>query len=412
LERLKKSCLNLWNQIPAEIRPRVTVVVCTALLILQVNIMEYPLIPAGDRFLYLILKAPIPLLVIPFVIWLYRDPKNSLINVVMIITFIAYSTIGSLFRPFYVVSLLEGLTILLLTFTLTVRQFWYGVVTGLLGFSALFIFRYPNVPEVSLQLTFGDHLAILCQILIILWVIYYLFVRIKNYQLEAERRFGLIGRQAAHIAHDLKGSLAAPVLHLDSIVHTMKGQFSGTDVPETLGMVSQQLLRMEKSLAELTRLCSLDNLPMSTFKLTDCLRDSQNLFVKKMGSVDFQRSGDIEFHCDRSLLTSIFSNLMLNSAEAFRRSGVDRPEVVLTVYGGATVELLYRDNGGGFNPRILADLKRNQPTSTWGTGVGLRMVRENLERLGGRVEFRNRADVPGVEISMVFGAEYAVAKLN
>ena len=109
---------------------------------------------------------------------------------------------------------------------------------------------------------------------------------------------------------------------------------------------------------------------------------------------------EARLHCDSSLITTVFSNLILNAIQSRRR---DRPLVITidAVREDAGWRISVEDNGQGFEPDFAVvafnPLARGVPASGEGAGIGLSTCRTIVQAHGGEIHidasFRNGARI-------------------
>ncbi len=119
------------------------------------------------------------------------------------------------------------------------------------------------------------------------------------------------------------------------------------------------------------------------------LIDRQVAFEVSVASSELSiRAYEIDLDC-------IFNNLIINSVDAFKRSGFFGSRLIRIHIGesGSNLVVQYRDSGPGLSPSILNPTDIFQPTFTTkvnkqgqdiGTGLGMWLVQKTLEEYGGK----------------------------
>jgi PAS domain S-box-containing protein len=126
-------------------------------------------------------------------------------------------------------------------------------------------------------------------------------------------------------------------------------------------------------------------------------------------SVQFKCSfSDVEsIFTIRSYIYSIFYNLSLNSIK-YSRSGVTPVITITSRRVNDKVELCFEDNGKGIdldkNGDQLFGLYRRFDTSTEGKGIGLFMVKTQVEALGGSIKIKSKLG-EGTEFTIQFNMQ-------
>ncbi len=105
-------------------------------------------------------------------------------------------------------------------------------------------------------------------------------------------------------------------------------------------------------------------------------------------------SGDGELPVDRKALQSIFKNLLHNSAV---HGKADEVEVDLNKYG-TWYEIRYRDNGQEYTDEPT-ELGREPRYSSGGSGFGLFIVRQWVQRLGGKIKL-SKSDNGSLQVNI------------
>lgn len=384
-----KSISSFLDRMPEDVRLKFIGSLFVAVISVLVVLSELPMLAAGQTNLFLIYKG-IPTLGYIFMVWvIYKWPKYKYTNYWFVFVATLYSIGSSYFRPLYVIAIFDTLVVFIFLFAMTKKEFWILTTGGLGLYTISILSRYPDIPDTTIPPLFEDHFLISLQRYLILILTYHFFIKARDYQLNAEKRFSLVGRHAARVAHDLKGMLAAPVLLMESVKQADSGNSQSKEVKENIEMISRQINKIHDSLLELSRLCSLDQLPKTKFDLRDAVDGVKNLYLKRIDNVNINIKGDLNFYCDRSFLTSILSNLLSNSLNQFKLRQILNPKIDISVIVNDSVCIVFEDNGGGYSSEALTMVNSNIPYSISGTGIGTQLVRDCVAKLDGRVVFEN-----------------------
>jgi signal transduction histidine kinase len=360
---------------------------------------ELEFIPQSQRQPYMILKIAVGALFLLLAWVIYKNSVNRFSSASYVVLITVYTCISSFYRGYYFVALFEALIVFVMTFPLSTRQLWLSLILSMSTYAGFFFMRWPQVPENSQILSAPDHITIFIQQFVIVALLYHLFVRSKERQLQQEKRFSALGREAARVAHDLKGMMTAPLIYLENIETATSMAGTGLQGARELAQVRTQISRIQDSLSELARLCASTALPQTRFLFSEALKASELLYSKNLQQIHVQLTGDLTLTCNRALISSILSNLISNSISAFRQTKKSGGLISITADPGQAT-ILYTDNAGGFSKEALENINTSQAYSTSGSGMGLTIVRENIEALGAQIEFANHAQ--GVKIKMNF----------
>ena len=112
-----------------------------------------------------------------------------------------------------------------------------------------------------------------------------------------------------------------------------------------------------------------------------------NLIQQEKATISFNFTDADNIVTIKSYMHSIFYNLIINSIK-YKRFGVDPAISISTKKIGNKLEIFFKDNGKGIeekNLKHLFGLYKRFDTSVEGKGMGLFMVRMQIENLGGKI---------------------------
>jgi len=378
--------------------------VLTGLVCLGVTFTEAEFVAESKRAFFLTVKSSLCLLFVVFGLFSSSIKSVRVQSFSYAILTACYCTFASFFRGYYFIAIFE--MCIIMTFLFPVDWKVYIVEVFLIQgvFWGSILFRFPNVPESHQLLSGADLVSLPTQQLVILPVFYVFLIRSQHYKQLTERRLGLLGRHAARVSHDLKGMIGSPILYLEKLkVDRELGVFSEAEFELSMTLVSNQLAEIHGTLSELARLCSLDELPQSKFKLSEAINSSGMIYAKQLHGIKIELSGDLIFNCDRAALSSILGNLFSNSLQVFRGRKIVSPEIIIRAKSDG---FIFLDNGGGFPQKTLASLNSGDFNfnETSGLGMGLKIVTESIKKLNGEVGFSNTDS--GVKIDFTLGRRF------
>ncbi|REJ88051.1 MAG: two-component sensor histidine kinase [Planctomycetota bacterium] len=201
-------------------------------------------------------------------------------------------------------------------------------------------------------------------------------------QQEKQAAFGLL---AAGIAHEVGNPLAA----ISSLVQMMNRRDLDDYMHERLGMVDDQLRRIQRTLRELvdfSRPASKDIVQCDIHEIIESALSVAKYYKRRKGkeiatrfTPDAPRVAVV-----RDLLLQVLLNLILNSLDATEEGG--RIEIT-TAVSEDSLDIEVADDGHGIAPGDQSRLFEPYfTTKATGTGLGLFVCRNIMEAFRGRIE--------------------------
>lgn len=198
-------------------------------------------------------------------------------------------------------------------------------------------------------------------------------------QQEKQAAFGLL---AAGIAHEVGNPLAA----ISSLVQMMNRKDVDAQMHERLGLIDEQLLRIQRTLRELVAFSRPGTTELSQVNVQDCIGNALDIakyYKRKKGKsiqTDFAENLPV-ITAVRDQLLQVFLNMILNALDATEEGGRIEISTFLD-QDGVTVEIT--DDGCGISEahqqRLFEPYFTTKPT---GTGLGLFVCRNIVESFGG-----------------------------
>ncbi len=201
-------------------------------------------------------------------------------------------------------------------------------------------------------------------------------------QQEKQAAFGLL---AAGIAHEVGNPLAA----ISSLVQLMNRKELDPQMHERLGLIDEQLLRIQRTLRELIEFSRPGLQQVTRFDVHDVINNALNIakyYKRKKGKLIKTKFADNlpQISAVRDQILQVFLNLILNALDATEEGeGI----TIETMYTDQSVIIRVTDNGRGI---IEADrAKLFEPyftTKSTGTGLGLFISKNIVEQANGKIE--------------------------
>jgi PAS domain S-box-containing protein len=202
------------------------------------------------------------------------------------------------------------------------------------------------------------------------------------------------GRMAATIAHEINNPL-------DSVMNLV--YLARTSLPAN-SKVLQYLLTAERELERVSHIARQtlgyyrDPGPPSTIRLEQLIEDLLNLYHSNLLAANV--AVDCSFAHQRTVMGSrdelmqVFSNLVINAIDAMPEGGV--LTITTREIGEEGVEISLRDNGTGISRENLERVFEPffSTKDERGTGIGLWVARQLLEKRGGSIHIESSTDFP------------------
>lgn len=206
------------------------------------------------------------------------------------------------------------------------------------------------------------------------------------------------------IAHDLRSPFHA-LLGMSELLATEINEFSKEEIAKFSHELNNSLKNQFKLLENLLEWSRLQTGRMqcapAKINLLDKVNDviallSGNMLKK---NISFENSvlDNAFVFADANMLRSILQNLLANAIKFTKHGGVI--QVGATPQKDKTVRVFVKDNGVGINPEHLKKIFRTDSTVTTtgtenekGTGLGLLLCKEMIERHGGTISVKSELD--------------------
>jgi nitrogen-specific signal transduction histidine kinase len=207
-------------------------------------------------------------------------------------------------------------------------------------------------------------------------------------KLKEKEHWAFLGETAAGLAHELRNALAVMVGYGKLLAKAV-----GEDHPshKTAGELLRESQAAEETLKRFLEYARPGQVFLETLDLREILKETTASLKPRFPSVNFQLNTPLEAsaHSDAALLKQIFSNLILNGAEAAGDGGM----VKVTLEACRTPQgwrLEVADSGPGIPEKQKNNLFTPFFTSKpAGTGLGLALVKKAVHLLEGSVQLAN-----------------------
>lgn len=206
-------------------------------------------------------------------------------------------------------------------------------------------------------------------------------------------------------SHDLK----APLSSLRGLVDIAKEEITAPDAGQYLGLIDRTIAKMDDVLMGLLEVTWIKQGAMDPqlIYMRDLVQTILRSIENAPGFHMVRMELDIPEHCtvvsDLKMLNSVVQNLMHNAIKYHRESGDDKWVRVAVTETPDSLRISVSDNGPGIPANVhdkLFDMFFRASTKSKGSGLGLYIVKNSVERMGGTITLRSEVGV-GTEFLVI-----------
>lgn len=199
-------------------------------------------------------------------------------------------------------------------------------------------------------------------------------------------------------SHDLK----APLNSLEGIIALASLEVEDPTATVYLDLIKKTTAQMHSvlmGLLEVTMLKEgkLEFKQLNIRKLGESIFD-QLIHAYNFGQIEFRLKvpADLKWWCDHTLLHSVLQNLISNAVKYHRTDNREKFVELMARSEGSGIRFEVSDNGPGIPVKLhtkIFDMFYRANSKTEGTGLGLYIVKNALERLGGQINLESEEGV-------------------
>jgi len=216
-------------------------------------------------------------------------------------------------------------------------------------------------------------------------------IKLEKITSDLIRRNNALEQFANIISHNLR----APVANIISLVKMMDEEKNNYEKERALEFILSSSQALNKVINDINQILEIKQNfhevkeKIHFEQLLDDIKTSINYLIIKENVIIRSDFENIPFiYSIRSFLYSIFYNLIINSIK-YRRTSV-APEIYIAAKAiGNNIELTFKDNGKGIDlikhGSKLFGLYKRFDTTVEGSGLGLFMIKSQIEELGGTI---------------------------
>lgn len=195
------------------------------------------------------------------------------------------------------------------------------------------------------------------------------------------------------VVHDLRQPISAVMVHLDLLRERFgdddDGEVESNPPLKWIGVIRNQVTDLNRALTLLLEEIEPAETEERGFSLRAVLEDVIRLIEPQAAQQKVEMHVSIDEHAarmsgSRQRIKQALLNLAVNALDAMQDGGMLR--VKLTVRGGEAI-ISFRDVGEGIEPSVLPHIfEMHYTTKAIGTGVGLYVARDVVQRHGGSIQ--------------------------
>lgn len=243
--------------------------------------------------------------------------------------------------------------------------------------------------------TRSDFVWIMFIVFMLSWFIQKFAIGAMRSEQDRHRRFSLIGREATRLTHDIKGLISSPMLIVDSLRQKDR-VLSLKDYENQMVLLADDMENIREVLKSIQRLVTIDDL-ITMVDVNEALQGPLKVFARRLSKVQLVIPEARTIMGNPNRLHSLFFNLLLNSIEAFERNKTPAPEIHMSWRENI---FIFIDNAGGLESNSV---KGSKSSKGFGAGLGLDIVRTDLEKMDASFRIKSEPPRTRIEISFVVG---------
>lgn len=251
------------------------------------------------------------------------------------------------------------------------------------------------------------------------WRIVYKLMKSEDDLLKKNTELKRINRELDRFVYSASHDLRAPITSLQGLIEVASEENEPKKLKKYFGLMNQSLNKQDDFIKKIITFSRNKRLSLSVEEvdfgeMLDQTFD-QLRYMKNAGSILLKK----ELHTDRLQLDKfrmevVFTNLFSNAIKFIDPRKDQQVIKVISREKENNLEIVIADNGLGIpkaNRDRIFDMFYKTTYNTQGSGVGLYIVRETIERMGGTIRVNSRIDV-GTEFLIKLPAKGAMNELT
>ncbi|UCF37798.1 MAG: HAMP domain-containing histidine kinase [Acidobacteriota bacterium] len=214
---------------------------------------------------------------------------------------------------------------------------------------------------------------------------------------ESERHFKTLGKMSATLAHEIRNPLGA----MKGLTQVVQEELTKDHATQTMmRTVVGEAERLEKLVSDLLDFARPKELKLTQVNLRELIQSVAELLEAQAEAGGIELRTEISapetvIESDEGALKQVLYNLILNGIEASGEGEKNNRSIEISLRGGGKtgeIELSVCDRGPGIGEEDPEELFQPfRTTKMTGSGLGLPVSRQLVERLGGTIQLSNRS---------------------
>lgn len=221
-------------------------------------------------------------------------------------------------------------------------------------------------------------------------------------ELIKQGRLATLGQLTATVSHELRNPLATALTSLDLLKQQLGGMEQNKSIDSAVKRLVRAIRRCDRIIDELLDYTRLRIRTRNVIELDKFVVEylSEHQLDNSVSLSQHLDAAGVRVEVDEELLSRALINIVDNACQAMKENKDEMKINLGTEKTGTQCRIMVRDNGPGMTREIRDKLfEPLYSTKAYGVGLGMAIVKQILEQLGGHVEVKSEPG-QGTEISL------------
>ncbi len=354
----------------------------TVLVVVVISLVQYDRVFEHQKNIFVMYRCLYVFLMMVSAVYFYFRPFDDLSGTIFTSVCLSYVVIMMWYMPLYEAAYFEmAIGCAFLHF----KRSWIFPVLCFMGFVAIVI-TYQIQDEMHWVLPSAnrqDWIAVVGIFFGLSWAIQKFAITAHRKDSENLRRFGVIGRDAARLTHDLKGLLSSPMLILENLKNKTV-ELSPEFHERQMSLLIKDMEHVRETMKGIIRLAIVDE-KIERIDINRVLEDVLSLLERRLKKIEIMKPEQKSVMGNQERLHSVFFNLIINSLQAFEERKIGRASKIEIYWEGHS--LILKDNAGGLAGKYIN-----------GQGLGLELIRSDVQMMGAGFKIYSEQEFTFAEI--------------